>query len=134
MLNVAKGHNIALTSRAMQNLSNITEPDCVEPWTTCSQRKRIYTPTDRSILPHVEVELNFIRQKPLQGSGVNLFKVLAATGHVVLAIEIVDWRIKQFDRVIMTSRKVFYTIADYDAHARIVMGARPVKATDVDLR
>ena len=65
--------------------------------------------------------------KPLQGPGVTLFDVLAATEYVTPAIEIIDARIEQFDRDTKAPRKVFDTITDFAANAGIVLGGRPVR-------
>ena len=50
------------------------------------------------------------------------------------AIEIIDARIEQFDRETKMPRKVFDTISDFAANAGIVLGGRPVRPDDVDLR
>jgi 2-oxo-hept-3-ene-1,7-dioate hydratase len=80
------------------------------------------------------VELAFILGRPLKGPGVTLFDVLAATDYVSPAIEIIDARIEQFDRDTKAPRKVFDTISDFAANAGIVLGGRPVRPHDVDLR
>ena len=63
-----------------------------------------------------------------------LADVLAATDCVTPAVEIIDARIEQFDRETKAPRKVFDTIADFAANAGIVIGGRPVRPDDVDLR
>jgi 2-oxo-hept-3-ene-1,7-dioate hydratase len=60
--------------------------------------------------------------------------VLAATEWVTPAIEIIDARIEQFDRETKVMRKVTDTISDFAANAGIVLGGRPVRPADVDLR
>ncbi|WP_231957729.1 fumarylacetoacetate hydrolase family protein, partial [Paraburkholderia tropica] len=89
---------------------------------------------DRFIAPRVEVELAFVLSRPLQGPDVTLFDVLDATSYVTPAIEIIDARIEQFDRENKAPRKVFDTISDFAANAGVVLGGRPVKPLDVDLR
>ncbi|RYF32809.1 MAG: 2-oxo-hepta-3-ene-1,7-dioic acid hydratase, partial [Comamonadaceae bacterium] len=131
---VVKGHKIGLTSRAMQVSSNITEPDYGALLDDMFFRDGSDIPAARFILPRVEVELAFILQRDLAGPDVSIFDVLAATNYVVPAIEIIDARIEQADRVTKAPRKVFDTIADNAANAGIVMGGRPVKPDAVDLR
>jgi 2-oxo-hept-3-ene-1,7-dioate hydratase len=63
-----------------------------------------------------------------------LFDVLRATEYVTPALEIIDARIEQFDRDTKAPRKVFDTIADFAANAGIVVGGRPVRPHDTDLR
>ena len=72
--------------------------------------------------------------RPLKGPGVTLFDVLDATAYVTPAVEIIDARIEQFDRETRAPRKVYDTISDFAANAGIVLGGRPVRPLDVDLR
>lgn len=131
---LARGHKIGLTSRAMQLASQITEPDHGVLLDDMFFREGSDIPTSRFILPRVEVEFAFILGRNLRGPNVTIFDVLAATDHVVPAIEIIDARIEQFDRVSKAPRKVFDTIADNAANAGIVLGGRPMKPDAVDLR
>ncbi len=129
-----KGHKIGLTSRAMQQASQITEPDYGTLFDDMFFEQGGDIPFTRFIAPRVEVELAFVLGKRLQGPNVTIFDVLAATDYVVPAIEIIDARIEQFDRRTRQMRKVFDTIADNAANAGIVTGGRPVKPDAVDLR
>ena len=129
-----KGHKIGLTSRAMQVVSQITEPDFGALLDDMFFAEGADIPAARFILPRVEVELAFILAKPLKGPGVTIFDVLNATDYVVPALEIIDARIEQFDRHTKAMRKVFDTIADNAANAGIVLGGRPVKPDAMDLR
>jgi len=130
---VAKGHKIGLTSRAMQQASQITEPDY---GTLLDDMffEQGDIPFTRFIAPRVEVELAFVLGRKLKGPNVSIFDVLAATDYVVPAIEIIDARIEQFDRHTKQMRRVFDTIADNAANAGIITGGRPVKPDAVDLR
>ncbi len=131
---VIKGRKIGLTSRAMQQSSQIDEPDYAPLMDDMFFAAGGDIPIDRFISPRVEVELAFILGKPLQGPGVTLFDVLAATDWVTPAVEIIDARIEQFDRETRAPRKVFDTISDFAANAGIVLGGRPVRPDAVDLR
>jgi 2-oxo-hept-3-ene-1,7-dioate hydratase len=128
-----RGHKIGLTSRAMQQASQITEPDY---GTLLDDMffEQGDIPANRFIKPRVEVELAFVMGKRLEGPGVTVFDVLKATDYVVPAVEIIDARIEQFDRTSGAMRKVFDTISDNAANAGIVLGGRPVKPDAVDLR
>ena len=129
-----RGRKIGLTSRAMQLSSQIDEPDYAPLMDDMFFSGGGDIPIDRFIAPRIEVELAFILGKPLQGPGVTLFDVLSATDYVSPAIEIIDARIEQFDRDTQAPRKVFDTISDFAANAGIVLGGRPVRPLDVDLR
>ena len=131
---VVKGRKIGLTSRAMQQSSQIDEPDFAPLLDDMFFAAGGPIPIDRFIAPRVEVELAFVLAKPLRGPGVTLVDVLAATEHVTPAVEIIDARIEQFDRETRAPRKVFDTIADFAANAGVVTGGRPVRADAVDLR
>jgi 2-oxo-hept-3-ene-1,7-dioate hydratase len=131
---VVKGRKIGLTSRAMQQASQIDEPDFAPLMDDMFFASGTDIPFGRFIAPRVEVELAFVLGKPLKGPGATLFDVLSATDYVTPAIEIIDARIEQFDRESKAPRKVFDTISDFAANAGIVLGGRPVKPTEVDLR
>lgn len=127
-----KGHKIGLTSRAMQQASQIDEPDYgtllddmfFEPGDI---------PFERFIAPRVEVELAFILKGELKGEGITVKDVLAATEYVQPAIEIIDSRIEQFDRHTKAMRKVYDTISDNAANAGIVLGGKKVRPDELDL-
>ena len=129
-----KGHKIGLTSRAMQQSSQIDEPDHGVLLDDMFFRDGSDIPFARFIAPRVEVELAFVLGKRLAGKDCTVFDVLSATDYVTPAVEIIDARIEQFDRETRAPRKVFDTIADNAADAGIVLGGRPVKPMDVDLR
>jgi 2-oxo-hept-3-ene-1,7-dioate hydratase len=127
-----RGHKIGLTSRAMQQSSQIDEPD----YGTLLDDMFFAPgdiPTERFIAPRVEVELAFILNRTLQGEQVGVDDVLAATEFVQPAIEIIDARIEQFDRHTKAPRKVFDTISDNAANAGIILGGRQADPRTVDL-
>ncbi|MEO8137095.1 MAG: 2-oxo-hept-4-ene-1,7-dioate hydratase [Betaproteobacteria bacterium] len=128
------GHKIGLTSRAMQMASQITEPDYGTLLDDMQFGDGTDIPMSRFILPMVEVELAFILGKRLEGDRVTIFEVLSATDYVVPAMEIIDARIHRLDPDTKRPRRVFDTISDNAANAGIVMGGRPVRPMDVDLR
>ena len=129
-----RGRKIGLTSRAMQQSSQIDEPDYAPLMDDMFFEQGSDLPFDRFIAPRVEVELAFVLGRPLRGPGVTLFDVLSATEYVTPAVEIIDARIEQFDRETRAMRKVYDTISDFAANAGIVTGGRPVRPTEVDLR
>ena len=129
-----KGRKIGLTSRAMQLASQINEPDFAPLMDDMFFEQGSDIAASRFIAPRIEVELAFVLGKPLRGPGVTLFDVLSATEYVTPAIEIIDARIEQFDRDTQAMRKVCDTISDFAANAGIVLGGRPVRPTEIDLR
>lgn len=129
-----RGRKIGLTSRAMQQASQITEPDFAPLMDDMFFEPGGDIPFDRFIAPRVEVEFAFVLGAPLQGPGVTLYDVLRAAEWVTPAVEIIDARIEQFDRETRAPRKVFDTISDFAANAGIVLGGRPLRPAEVDLR
>jgi len=131
---VVKGHKIGLTSRAMQMSSQISEPDYGTLLDDMFFGDGTDIPMKRFIVPMVEVELAFILGRRLEGDAVTIFDVLSATDYVIPAMEIIDARIHRLDPDTKRPRKVFDTISDNAANAGIVMGGRPIRPMDVDLR
>jgi len=121
------GHKVGLTSKAMQQSSQIDEPDYGHLLDDMLLHDGAKVPHANYCVPRVEPELAFVLGKPLKGPGIGLIDVLRATEYVVPAIEIIDARVQN-------PRKIFDTVADNGAAAGIVLGGRPVKPDDVDLR
>jgi 2-oxo-hept-3-ene-1,7-dioate hydratase len=131
---VIKGHKIGLTSRAMQSALNIDEPDSGVLLDDMFFADGGVVPADRFIATRVEAELAFIMKTRLAGPDCTLFDVLNATDFVMPALEILDTRIERVDRETKATRKIFDTIADNAANAGIVLGGRPLRPLDADLR
>ena len=129
-----KGHKIGLTSKAMQSALNIDEPDSGVLFDDMFFADGGLVPSDRFIGTRVEAELAFVMKKRLAGPGCTLFDVLNATDFVVPALEILDTRIERVDPETRSTRKIFDTIADNAANAGIVLGGRPLRPLDADLR
>jgi len=131
---VVKGHKIGLTSKTMQSALNIDEPDSGVLLDDMFFADGGLVPCDRFIATRVEAELAFIMRTRLSGPDCTLFDVLNATDFVVPALEILDTRIERVDRETKARRKIFDTIADNSANAGIVLGGRPLRPLDTDLR
>jgi 2-oxo-hept-3-ene-1,7-dioate hydratase len=133
-----RGHKIGLTSRVMQIQSQIDEPDYGALFDNMFFESGAVIPAARFIVPRLEVELAFVLARPLRlapnDPAPTVAEVLAATEYVVPALEIIDARIEQFDRVSKAPRRVFDTIADNAASAGVVTGGRRVAPGNIDLR
>jgi 2-oxo-hept-3-ene-1,7-dioate hydratase len=121
------GHKIGLTSKAMQQSSQIDEPDYGHLFDYMMLADGAKVQHADYCIPRVELEFAFVLGKPLKGPGVGLLDVLRATEYVVPAIEIIDARVQN-------PRKIFDTVADNAAAAGIVTGGRPIGPAEVDLR
>jgi 2-oxo-hept-3-ene-1,7-dioate hydratase len=91
-------------------------------------------PLDRFLSPRIEAELAFVLGQPLQGPGVTLCDALRAVEFVTPAVEIIDARIELVDAQTRGTRSVVDQVADFGTCAGIVVGGRPVRPVDVDLR
>src|SRR5437870_12990713 len=121
------GHKIGLTSKAMQQSSQIDEPDYGHLFDYMMLNDGAKVAHANYCVPRAEVEFAFVLGKPLKGPGVGLLDVLRATEYVIPSIEIIDARVE-------TPRKSFDTVADNGAAAGNVVGGRPVGPMDIDLR
>lgn len=128
------GHKIGLTSRAMQQSSQIDEPDYGTLLDDMLFQDGGDIPTGRFIVPRIEVELAFILAKPLKGPNVTIFDVYNATDYVIPALELIDARSQSIDPDSGRPRKVFDTISDNAANAGVILGGRPIKPSELDLR
>ncbi len=131
---VARGHKIGLTSRAMQSALNIDTPDSGILFDDMFFEDTATIPTDRFIACRIEAELAFVLKHRLKGPNCTIFDVLDATAYVVPALEILDTRIERVDAETKATRKIVDTIADNAANAGIVIGGRPFRPLDTDLR
>ncbi|WP_115787629.1 2-keto-4-pentenoate hydratase [Arthrobacter silvisoli] len=123
-----KGHKVGLTSRAMQVQLGVDQPDFGH-----LMDDMFFADTDpiragRFINPRVEPEFAFVLGKPLTGPGVTTAEALSAIDYVVGALEIIDSRITDW------KIKLADTIADNASSGGVVLGSRPVRPTDLDLR
>ena len=131
---IVKGHKIGLTSKAMQSALNIDEPDSGILLDDMFFTDGGLVPSDRFIATRVEAELAFVMKTRLAGPDCTIFDVLNATDFVVPALEILDTRVERVDPQTKATRKIFDTIADNAANAGIVLGGRPIRPMDADLR
>lgn len=121
------GHKIGLTSRAMQQAVGIDEPDFGHLLDTMVLSTHGPVDARRFLLPRVELELAFVLGRDLDVEAPSPTDVLSATEYVQPALEIIDSRT-------VIPRTVRDTIADNAACGAIVLGGRPVRPMDVDLR
>jgi len=122
------GRKIGLTSRGMQELLGVGEPDFGVLLDDMFVEDGDEIPIGSMLQPRIEAELAFIMETDLAGPGVTTANALAAIAGVLPAVEIVDsriadWRIKLID-----------TVADNASSGRVVVGGRLRKVTEVDLR
>jgi 2-oxo-hept-3-ene-1,7-dioate hydratase len=132
--NRIKGHKIGLTSRAMQRQANITEPDYGALMEDMFYDTGCEIPRARFNNPRLECEIGFVIGRRLKGPNCTIFDVLSATDYVVPTAEIVDGRAHRVDPVTGKQRTVLDSIADNAGNAALIIGGRPMRPMDVDLR
>lgn len=128
------GRKVGLTSKAMQVSVGINEPDYGVLLDDMQLMEGSDIPISRFIEPRIEVELAFVLGKPLQGPHCSMLDVLSATDYIVPAIEVIDSRIQRVDTNTGGTRTIVDSISDNAANAGIVMGGRPIRPMDKDLR
>jgi 2-keto-4-pentenoate hydratase len=125
---VVRGHKVGLTSRAMQQMLGVGEPDYGHLFAD------MFVPDGETIAaaglcyPRAEIEVAFVLGDALQGPGMTVADVLRATAFVLPAIEIIDSRVRDWQITLPD------TIADNASSARVVLGANATQPDRVDLR
>ena len=124
-----KGHKIGLTSKAMRAITGATEPDYGTMFDNWFVPEGSTVPRSRMNRPLVEVEIAFVLGAPLAGPHAHAADVIRATDFVLPCIEIVDTRQKG-----RGPNTLVDSISDAAACGLVVLGGRPMKLTDVDIR
>lgn len=128
------GYKVGLTSRAMQMAVNIDEPDYGVLLDDMLFEDGATLKASDFLDPRIEVELAFVLKKPLFGENVSITEVYNATDYVIPSLELIAARCMRTDPETGYTRKVYDTISDNAANAGIIMGGRPIKPTEMDLR
>jgi 2-oxo-hept-3-ene-1,7-dioate hydratase len=125
---IIKGHKIGLTSKAMRSTLGATEPDygtMFDNWFLLEGSTYVVGEKRRA----VEVETAFVLREPLVGPGITAADVIRATDFVLPCVEIVGTRQKGTG-----PNPLVDSIADAAACAGVVLGGRPARLTDIDIR
>lgn len=122
------GKKIGLTSKAMQDLLQVREPDFGHVLDDMILAPGEPAPMTRLLQPKAEGEIAFLLGQDLLGPGVTIPAVLAATAAVMPAIEIVDSRVQDWRIQIQD------TVADNASSAFVALGSRLTSPRDLDLR
>lgn len=123
-----KGHKIGLTAKAMQQMLGVDEPDYGHLLSDMFVDEEDDVAIASLCAPRVEIEVAFVLARPLEGPGINAADVIAATDFVLPSIEIIDSRIANWEITLPD------TVADNASAARVVLGGKPTRLTDLDLR
>jgi 2-oxo-3-hexenedioate decarboxylase/2-keto-4-pentenoate hydratase len=110
------GRKIGLTSRPMQQLLGVDEPDYGYLLSSMLFESGATLDRDAFCAPRVEPEVAFRLHTTLRGPNVTAHDVLAATEAVAPALEVVDSRVRDWDITLVD------TIADNASSAAVVLG------------
>lgn len=121
------GRKIGLTSRAMQELFGITEPDYGHLFDDMAVASGGSIPFDGLIQPMVEIEVAFVLGADLAGPDVTRDDVMTATAAVTASIEVIDSRIDGWAITFVD------TVADNGSSARFVLGELRTDPSTIDL-
>jgi 2-keto-4-pentenoate hydratase len=122
------GHKVGLSSKAMQQMMGVDEPDYGHLLDEMQVFEDTPVKARRYLYPRVEVEVGFILAEDLPGAGCTEDDVLAATEALVPSIELIDTRITDWKIALCD------TIADNASSAGFVLGQARVSPADVDVK
>jgi 2-keto-4-pentenoate hydratase len=125
---VVRGHKVGLSSRAMQRMMNVNEPDYGHLLSDMFITENTPIRADSLCAARVEVEMAFVLREPLPAPGCSVADVLRCTDYVCPALEIIDSRIRDWNLTLID------TIADNASSALVVLGGRRTPLDGLDLR
>lgn len=121
------GHKVGLTSRAMQKMLGVDQPDYGHLTDDMVHLEHLPIDSDRFLQPRVEPEVAFVLKHALTGPGVTVAEAIAAVDFVLPALEIIDSRIRDWRIGLLD------TIADNASSAGFVLGPQRVSPKDIDI-
>ncbi|WP_063049356.1 2-keto-4-pentenoate hydratase [Nocardia arthritidis] len=122
------GHKVGLSSKAMQQMMGVDEPDYGHLLAEMEVYEDVPVEAGRYLFPRVEVEVGFVLGADLPGAECTEADVLAATVAFAPAIELIDSRIKDWNIGLAD------TISDNASSAGFVLGAERVAPEDIDIK
>ncbi|MGW6726264.1 2-keto-4-pentenoate hydratase [Nocardia sp. NPDC055029] len=122
------GHKVGLSSKAMQEMMGVDEPDYGHLLAEMEVFEDVPVDTAKYLLPRVEVEVGFVLGADLPGQDCTEADVLAATVAYAPSIELIDSRIKDW-KIGLTD-----TISDNASSAGFVLGKQRVAPADIDIK
>lgn len=125
---VIRGHKVGLSSKAMQEMMGVGEPDYGHLLSDMFVFEQDVVPVERYLQPRVEFETAFVLGEPLPAPGCTAADVLRCTAFLCPAIELIDSRISDW-RIGLCD-----TIADNASSAGVVLGGNATPLTSVDPR
>lgn len=128
------GHKIGLTSKVMQRVMGIDEPDFGILLDDMVFKNNSHIKADQFLDPRIEVELAFYLKKELSGAELTIDQVFDATEYIVPSLELIAARSFRLDPDTGYKRTVKDTISDNAANAGIILGDVHIIPEDIDMR
>jgi 2-keto-4-pentenoate hydratase len=122
------GWKIGLTSKAMQQMLNVDQPDFGHLLDGMRMDEGADITVAEMIWPRVEPEIAFQLKADLNGPGVTAEQVIAATEYLIPALEVIDSRVRDW------KIKLCDTIADNASCGRFVLGNSRTAPGGFDLK
>jgi 2-keto-4-pentenoate hydratase len=123
-----RGYKAGLSSKAMQKMMGVDEPDYGHLLSDMFVFETESVATSALCQPRVEFEVAFVLGASLPSHGCTVADVLRATAFVCPSIEIIDSRFDGWNITLCD------TIADNASSARVVLGGRLIRPSEIDLR
>ncbi|GAA4987157.1 2-keto-4-pentenoate hydratase [Yinghuangia aomiensis] len=122
------GRKIGLTSPAVQRQLGVETPDFGMLYADMAIPDGAEVPVGAVLQPRAEAEVALVLEHDLTHERHTVADLIRATAFALPAIEVCGSRIRDWDIAIAD------TVADNASSGRYVLGTRPVRLTDVDLR
>lgn len=122
------GRKVGLTAKAVQKQLGVDQPDYGMLFADMTVSDGDTVAAGRLLQPRAEAEIAFVLGRDLDHEGLTIADAMRAVDYAVCAIEVVDSRIAGWDILIAD------TIADNASSGLYVLGSRPRRIADLDLR
>jgi 2-keto-4-pentenoate hydratase len=123
-----RGHKVGLSSKAMQKMMGVDEPDYGHLLGEMFVFEDDAIPASDFCFPRIEMEVAFVLGAPLSGPDCTVADVLRATAYVAPSLELVDSRIRDWKIGLVD------TIADNASSARVIVGGQATSVLGLDLK
>jgi len=123
-----RGHKVGLSSKAMQAMMGVDEPDYGHLLDDFFYFNGDTIQSGKFFTPRIEVELAYVLGKTLPAPNCTIKDVLDSTEYIQPALELIDSRIKDW------KIKLIDTIADNASSAAIIMGGEKAKPYKISPR
>ncbi len=123
-----KGYKVGLSSKAMQVMMGVDEPDYGHLLDDFFYNSGDTINTSKFFIPRIEVELGYVLKKSLPVPNCTVKDVIDSTEYIQPALELIDSRIKDWQI------KLVDTISDNASSAAVIMGGEKTSPSNISPR